>query len=129
MQDTEDANALYERSRQHGDLWCPPQDAEHAALLIRAAELGSIDAQRDLGCCYATGEEAIAQDLGLARQWYGRAAGAGHADAQYNLGCMLLFGEGGPKEPEAGMEWVRRAAGQGDPAAQSHLRDLATGPT
>src|SRR6266571_5043809 len=57
-----EADALSERSRWHGDLYCPPQDAEHAALLIRAAELGSVQAQRDLGCSYATGEDALPQD-------------------------------------------------------------------
>jgi TPR repeat protein len=127
MNDSKEAEDLYERSRWHGDFWCPPQDAEHAALLLRAAELGSINAQRDLGCCYATGMKAIAQDLTLARLWYGRAAEAGHADAQYNFGCMLLYGEGGPKEPEAGMAWIRRAAEQGDDPAQHHLRDIADG--
>ena len=121
MNDAENADALYERSRRHGDRWCPPQDAAHAALLMRAAELGSIDAQRDLGCCYATGEATIPQNPLLARLWYGRAAEAGHADAQYNFGCMLLDGEGGPKEPESGMAWVRRAAAQGDPCAVHFL--------
>ncbi len=127
MSTSEEAESLYELSRQHGDLWCPPQDAEHAALLERAAESGSVQAQRDLGCCYATGEEAFAQDLVLARLWYGRAAEAGHADAQYNYGCMLLYGEGGPKEPEAGLAWVHRAAAQNDGGALHHLRNIAAG--
>jgi len=70
MEGDSDAEMLYERSRQHGELWCPPQDAEHAALLIRAAELGSIQAQRDLGCEYATGDDVIAQNLVLARLCY-----------------------------------------------------------
>lgn len=127
MDDAEDAEALYERSRRHGDRWCPPQDAGHAALLRRAAALGSAQAQRDLGCCYATGEEAIVRSPVLARYWYGRAARAGHADTQYNFGCMLLHGEGGPREPAAGLAWIRRAAGRGDPVAKGHLHDLAAG--
>ena len=125
MKDAETAKTLYERSRWHGDLWCPPQDAEHASSLVRAAELGWVEAQRDLGCCYATGEEATAQDLGLARHWYGLAAAARHADAQYHFGCMLLYGEGGTKEPKAGMDSIRRAAAQDDPCAVCFLADLA----
>jgi TPR repeat protein len=121
--DTPDAESLYELSRRHGDLWCPPQDAEHAALLIQAARLGSVQAQRDLGCCYATGDDAIEQDLPSARLWYGRAAEAGHADAQYNFGCMLLYGEGGAKDTDAGITWISRAAAQGDEAALHHLND------
>ena len=105
----------------------PPEDAQHAALLLRAAELGSVQAQRDLGCCYATGEQVFPKDLTLARLWYGRAAEAGHADAQYNFGCMLLYAEGGPEEPEAGLAWVHRAAEQGDAAALHHLRNIAAG--
>ena len=122
--DPSGADALYELSRRRGDMWCPPQDAEHASLLIQAAELGSVEAQRDLGCCYATGDDGIEQNLPLARLWYGRAAEAGHADAQYNFGSMLLLGEGGPPEPEAGIAWIRQAAAQGDLAAIHHLRDL-----
>ena len=126
MNDAEDADTLYERSRQHGEVWCPPQDAEHASWLRRAAELGSVDAQRDLGCCYATGEEAIRQNLVLARAWYGRAARAGHADAQYNYGLMLWLGEGGSKEPASWIEWVRRAAAQDDPGAVHFLRGFSS---
>ena len=111
--------------RQHGEVWCPPQDAEHAAWLRRAAELGSVDAQRDLGCAYATGGHGdIPADLVLARFWYGRAAKAGHADAQYNFGSMLLEGEGGPLEPDEGMKWIRRAVAQSDPCAIHFITQL-----
>ena len=126
MSDSADADALYERSRQHGELWGPPQDAAHARWLRRAAILGSVDAHRDLGCCYATGEDIIPQNLLLARHWYGRAARAGHADAQYNYGLMLWLGAGGPKEPANWLDWVRRAAAQGDPCAIRFLKDFLT---
>ena len=68
MNDAEDADALYACVPvDTAEVWCPPQDAQHAVWLRRAAELGSIDAQRDLGCCYATGENVIPQNLILAR--------------------------------------------------------------
>jgi len=101
----------------------PPEDETHGRLLIRAAELGLPQAQRDLGCFYAIGEGGFQQDQVLGRLWYGRAAAQGHADAQYNFGLMLLEGAGGPAEPDTGMEWVRRAAKQGDAAAIHFLSD------
>lgn len=101
----------------------PPEDDVHGRFLIRAAELGLPQAQRDLGCFYAIGEYGFPKDLVLGRIWYGRAAVQGHRDAQYNFGLMLLHGEGGPVEPDAGMEWLRRAAKQGDAAAIDFLSD------
>ena len=102
----------------------PPQDEPRRLLLVRAAELGCIEAQRDVGCCYATGEGGFPIDGALARLWYHRAAEQGHADAQYNYGGMLIDGEGGPKDHETGVEWVRRAAAQSDVSALHYLAQL-----
>lgn len=101
----------------------PPEDDAHGRFLIRAAELGLPRAQRDLGCFYSIGEGGFPKDSALGRLWYGRAATQGHADAQYNFGLMLLHGEGGPAEPDAGIEWIHRAAKQGDKAAIHFLSD------
>ncbi len=95
----------------------PPEDDARRALLVRAAELGSADAQRDLGSLYATGDDGFPKDEALGRLWYGRAAAQGHADAQYNYGSMLLYGEGGPPDPEEAKALIRKAAAQGDPCA------------
>ena len=103
----------------------PPEDDAHGRLLVRAAELGLPQAQRDLGCFYATGEGGFPKDLALGRLWYGRAAAQDQADAQYHFGRMLFYGEGGPAEPEAGLEWVRRAAALGDAAAIHFLSEHA----
>lgn len=102
----------------------PPEDDSHRTLLVRAAELGLAQAQRDLGCYYAIGEGCFRKDEALSRLWYGRAAEQGHADAQYNYGLMLLHGEGGPAEPDAGIEWVRRSARQGDSGATHFLSQI-----
>jgi len=101
----------------------PPDDEMHRNLLIRAAELGSVQAQRDLGCCYATGDDGWPLDPVLGRVWYGRAAAAGHADAQYNYGLMLLYGEGGPADA-SGDEWIHRAAAQNDSCALHYLKSV-----
>jgi hypothetical protein len=95
----------------------PPEDNARRALLVRAAELGSADAQRDLGCFYATGDAGFPKDEVRGRLWYGRAAANGHADAQFNYGCMLLYGEGGRADPDTAKDLIRRAAAQGEPSA------------
>jgi TPR repeat protein len=84
-------------------------------LLLHAAELGNIDAQRTAGSLYANGEEGFEQDLAAARQWHQRAAEQGDPDSQYDLGWMMLEGEGGPPEYDAGLDWLEACA------AQEHL--------
>lgn len=115
------AEALYWLSHPHnGQSW----DDTRRNLLTRAAELGYIEAQRELGCLYALGEDGFPKDQVLARLWYGRAANQGHADAQYNYGFMLWLGEGGPVEQQAGLNWMRKAADQGDLEAIRFVKDL-----
>jgi TPR repeat protein len=127
----DDSRAWLQRAGAHGHpealyyLAClgdgldfgPPEDEARRVLLVRAAELGSAQAQRDLGCFYATGDDGFPKDEALGRLWYGRAAAQGHADAQYNYGCMLLYGEGGPADPATAKNLIRRAAAQGSPCA------------
>ena len=103
----------------------PPESESQRQLLIRSAELGYAQAQRDLGCYYAIGEGGFLVDQRLGRHWYGRAAEQAHADAQYNFGLMVLLGEGGPKDFDAGMEWIRRAATNGDDDAMTYLSQTA----
>src|SRR5581483_10968585 len=86
--------------RDHADAvyWLshlsPHGSAERDALLVKAGELGSLEAQRDLGALYATGDWLGPRDPLRGAEWYRRAAERGHADAQYNLGSMYLRGEG-----------------------------------
>jgi hypothetical protein len=91
-----------------------PEGAERDSLLLRAGELGSLEAQRDLGALHATGDWTGPRDPARAVEWYRRAAERGHVDAQYNLGCMYLSGEGVPSDPIEGLRWLRCAADQGD---------------
>jgi uncharacterized protein len=99
----------------------PPDTDPRRALLVKAAELGLTEAQRDLGCYYAIGEGGFPLDLRLGRLWYSRAAESGHADAQYNYGLMVINGEGGPADLNEGLAWIRRAAEQGDESARDVL--------
>jgi TPR repeat protein len=97
---------------------------ERDALLIKAGKLGSLEAQRDLGALYATGDWTGPKDPTQAVEWYRKAAERGHPDAQYNLGFMYLLGEGLSSDPEVGLRWLRRSADQGEGIAFRLLADL-----
>jgi TPR repeat protein len=101
-----------------------PEGAEHDALLLKAGELGSRDAQRDLGALYATGDWTGPHDAVRAAEWYRRAADRGHADAQYNLGFMYFLGEVVPSDSAVGLRWLRLAADQGEESSYRLLADL-----
>ncbi len=45
-------------------------------------------------------------------------AAQGNLDAQYTLGVRYAHGQGVTRDPAAAVRWLRRAAGQGDTAAQ-----------
>jgi TPR repeat protein len=100
------------------------EGAEHDALLLKAGELGSREAQRDLGALYATGDWTGPHDAVRAAEWYRRAAERGHADAQHNLGFMYLLGEGVPSDSAEGLRWLRLAADQGEESSFRLLADL-----
>ena len=89
-------------------------DPEFERSLLRAGELGSIGAQRQLGVMYATGDWTGPKDLTEAVRWYRLAAENGEAESQYDLGFMLLLGEGGPKNIEEGLMWLERAGELGE---------------
>jgi TPR repeat protein len=101
-----------------------PEGAERDSLLLRAGELGSLEAQRDLGALCATGDWTGPHDPARAALWYRRAAERGHTDAQYNLGFMYLRGEGLPCDHMEGLRWLHCAADQGDEQSLRLLADL-----
>jgi hypothetical protein len=98
-------------------------DLNYAQQLLRAGELGSVNAQRQLGAAYATGEWSGPKDLAEAMRWYRLAAEQGEAEAQYDLGFMLLLGEGGPKNAQEGLMWLERAGELGEDNAFRLLLD------
>jgi TPR repeat protein len=100
------------------------EGAERDSLLLKAGELGSLEAQRDLGALYATGDWTGPHDSACGAEWYRRAAERGHRSAQYNLGFMRLLGEGVPRNTEEGLRWLRCAADQGFEESFRLLADL-----
>ncbi len=99
------------------------EDPEFERQLLRAGQLGSANAQRQLGVAYATGEWFGRKDLAEAARWYRLGAQQGHAECQHDLGFMLLLGEGGPKNVEEGLMWLERAGEGGEYKAFQLLAD------
>jgi TPR repeat protein len=102
----------------------PLDDSERVALLIRAGELGSLDAQYDLGASYATGDWPGPKDEAEAVKWYTKVAKQGSLEAQFNLGFMLLEGEGGRQDSNEGIAWIEKASDGGHDQARRLLAEI-----
>lgn len=94
--------------------------AEAVKWYRKAAEQGYVNAQYNLGICYANGE-GVPQDYVEAAKWYRKAANQGNAMAQYNLGLCYYNGKGVPQDYAEAVKCFRRAAEQGYANAQNIL--------
>jgi TPR repeat protein len=92
--------------------------------LLKAAEKGDLDAQHDVGACYATGDWGGPKDDAEAVKWYTTAAESGHALSQYDLGFMLCLGEGAEKDVPKGLWWLEQAVTNGESYAARLLSDV-----
>lgn len=119
-------DACYKWGCYSSGFTCKPRKTEddNRRLILKAARLGSIDAQFGLGICYATGDWAGPKDSAKAAQWYEKAAQRGHAEAQYNLGMMLSDGEGIRKNTKQALYWLRKSVAGGYEYAAKALRYL-----
>jgi len=118
----------------------------------QAAKGGLVAAQAAMGRILLEGLHGQERDVVGAAAWVAAAAEGGDADSQLLYGCMWIDGfmrkltaplkEGGvikahagavvqERDPQVGMEWVRKAAQAGVPEAQfrlgCHLLELAGG--
>ena len=89
----------------------------YISKLKKQAEAGDIEAQFNLGMCYANGY-GVEKNLTEAANWYRKAAEQGYAAAQYNLGLYYHNGYGVEKNLPEAVKWYRKAAEQGDAEAQ-----------
>ena len=92
--------------------------------MIQAAQSGDLQAQHNLGACYATGDWDGPKDETEAIKWYTKAAVSGHAESQYDLGFMLILGEGTEKDITTGIWWMEQAVKNGDRHAARVLSDI-----
>lgn len=94
------------------------------ALLLRAAEMGSPEAQTQLGTYYATGDWPGPRDLKEAAKWYAKAAEQSDPTALYEFGFMLLTGEGCEKDFGRAVRMLESAAEQGQVDAVKLIIDM-----
>ncbi len=83
-------------------------------LLLRAAELGSLQAQRDLAVCYIWGEDGYEKNFTRARFWYRLAALGGHTESQVACGSMMMRGDGGETLRAEGLSFLEAATNGSD---------------
>ncbi len=92
---------------------------------------GGFDAREDahkaefnLGLVYTKGGHGIVENYQEAAKWYGLAAEGGRREAQFNLGIFYLNGQGVPRNPDKGVEWLKKSARQGLQEAIDTLAEL-----
>lgn len=98
--------------RQGIEAWQRADYAGAVAAWRPLAENGNADAQFNIGQAYRLGR-GVTLNLAVAKTWFERSARQGHVDAQTTLGLML-FQSG---EQAAGIEWLGKAAEQGEARA------------
>ena len=102
----------------------PPTDpAEARAMLMKAAEANSAEAQFQLGVMYAEGTGGPKDDV-AARAMFEKAAAQNHAEALDWLGNFVLSGRGGPQDTKAAKGYYEQAAALGNEDAKAALKRL-----
>ncbi len=99
-------------------------DAEVGTDSLRQAALnGDPNAEFIVASRYLDGR-SVAQDLGKAAEWFGRAAEKGLAPAQYRLATLYERGRGVEQSRDAARSWYIRAAGKGNVKSMHNLAVL-----
>jgi TPR repeat protein len=93
------------------------------ALLAKAAETNSAEAQFQLGLMMADGVGGPKDDVG-ARALFEKAAAQGHAAALDWMGNFAETGRGGPKDRDAAKSYYEKAAALGNEDAKAGLERL-----
>jgi TPR repeat protein len=102
----------------------PPADpAQARAMLMKAAEANSAEAQFQLGVMYAEGTGGPKDDV-AARAMFEKAAAQNHAEALDWLGSFVLSGRGGPQNTKAAKDYYEKAAALGNEDAKAALKRL-----
>jgi uncharacterized protein len=102
----------------------PPSDpAEERALLAKAAETNSAEAQFQLGVMIANGVGGPKDDV-AARAMFEKAAAQGHPDALDWMGNFAEVGRGGPEDKDAAKGYYEKAAALGNEDAKAALERL-----
>ena len=108
--------AAYELAR----IYEARSEAEVVDRYRRAAVLGSVAAQNDVGVMYRDGR-GVSRDDEEAVEWFRLAADQEDPGGRNNLGVMYRDGRGISRDDEEAVRWFRLAADQGHPGAQYNL--------
>lgn len=113
---------------QHAQLNTTPAPKEAFMWLKRAAAVGTIPAAiHDLALMYERGNGALTASIVIpddayALDLYKKAAAMNYAPSQVKLGTCYEYGRlGCHSDPRRSIDWYRRAADQGNPAAELAL--------
>lgn len=98
---------IAEKLRKEGNV------AQAVALYEAAANLDSVDAMRELGLIYYSGEGEVAQDYDKAFKWLSAAESYGDARATEILAEMYAAGNGVPSNVYRALELTKFAADRG----------------
>lgn len=99
--------------------------AEAFKLYNQAAELGSLEAQLQLGLIYMSGQEDVKRDPEKAREYYLKAANQGYAKAQYYYGVTYFRGEGVSTDYVQAHAWMHVATVNGYEYAKEYSDQIA----
>jgi TPR repeat protein len=99
----------------------PSDPVKARALLSRAAETNSAEAQYQLGLMIAEGIGGPKDDV-AARALFEKAAAQGHPGALERMGAFAQSGRGGPQDSDAAKAYYERAAALGNEDAKAALK-------
>ena len=99
----------------------PANPVKTRALLAKAAEANSADAQYQLGMMIAEGIGGPKDDV-AARALFEKAAAQNHPGALERMGAFAQNGRGGPKDTSAAKAYYERAAALGNEDAKAALK-------
>jgi uncharacterized protein len=132
--DEAEARKLFERAAQAGnprgvtnlaalsESGAAPSDPVKArALLSKAAETNSAEAQYQLGLMTADGIGGAKDDV-AARALFEKAAAQGHPGALERMGAFAQSGRGGPQDSSAAKAYYEKAAALGNEDAKAALK-------
>lgn len=99
----------------------PPEPAKARAMLARAAETNSAEAQYQLGMMMAEGIGGPKDDT-AARALFEKAAAQDHPGALERMGAFAQEGRGGPQDATAAKAYYEKAAALGNEDARAALK-------
>jgi TPR repeat protein len=132
--DEAQARKLFERAAEGGNARgvtnlaalsntgaAPSDPVKARAMLTRAAETNSAEAQYQLGLMTAEGVGGPKDDV-AARVLFEKAAAQGHAGALERMGAFAQSGRGGPQDESAAKAYYEQAAALGNEDAKAALK-------